>query len=378
MFNHCHYVPVLRWKRGEWLALKGLDATSRAQITPILEIPPKHWGLNETPAGPIDEIKIRTTADQIAENWGADRAFVDLCLISSTVKTTAGRNPLIGLFERAKALQLSLIPVADLLIPCNHSAVSAATSLGRAGAAIRLYRADLTDNALRTKLATLVTTLGIPRSEIDLIVDLKKADDNCPSVNTVCSIVPELMAWRTFSVVSGAFPKDLTGFSVGDHVLDRVDWLRWKTSIESKTPPVRLPAFGDYVTQHPIYSEPPSFANFSASIRYASEDKWVIMRGEGVRNDGGPGYAQWPANAQLLCAKTEFLGQDYCEGDAYIYQTSLQTKKTGNAETWLRAGFNHHLTLVARQVAAVGAASTPRRPAPATGQVMRPQPTAHI
>jgi mannose-6-phosphate isomerase-like protein (cupin superfamily) len=40
--------------------------------------------------------------------------------------------------------------------------------------------------------------------------------------------------------------------------------------------------------------------NISASIRYTTDDYWVIMRGEGLRNKGGAGYDQYPANAELL------------------------------------------------------------------------------
>ena len=75
------------------------------------------------------------------------------------------------------------------------------------------------------------------------------------------------------------------------------------------------------------------------------------MRGEGVFTDDGPGYAQWPANAQLLSAREEFCGPGFSEGDRYIETMGAQMAKTGNAETWLRAGLNHHLVFTARQIA---------------------------
>jgi hypothetical protein len=75
------------------------------------------------------------------------------------------------------------------------------------------------------------------------------------------------------------------------------------------------------------------------------------MRGEGVRNDDGPGFAQWPANAKLLCGRPEYCGADFSDGDGCIRERSILGGKTGNAETWLRAGINHHLTFVVRQLA---------------------------
>ena len=74
------------------------------------------------------------------------------------------------------------------------------------------------------------------------------------------------------------------------------------------------------------------------------------MRGEGVLTEDGPGYAQWPANAQLLCGREEFNGGDYCGGDRYIETMSRQMSQTGTAKEWLAAAMNHHMTFVVRQI----------------------------
>ena len=75
------------------------------------------------------------------------------------------------------------------------------------------------------------------------------------------------------------------------------------------------------------------------------------MRGEGVFNQDGPGFAQFPANAQLLCERPEFCGANFSYGDQYIEEMGMQVEKPGNAMTWLCAGINHHMTLVVHQIA---------------------------
>lgn len=75
------------------------------------------------------------------------------------------------------------------------------------------------------------------------------------------------------------------------------------------------------------------------------------MRGEGVYHKGSPGLQQWPANAHILCAQKEFCGPTFSYGDGYIHRMGSQFSDTGSPETWLRAGVNHHLTFVTRQVA---------------------------
>lgn len=172
------------------------------------------------------------------------------------------------------------------------------------------------------------------------------------------SAIPTLNAWKTFTVASGAFPQDLQGFSIGQHLLPRADWRVWLRHVTARPRTLRLPSYGDYTIQWGYFAEPPERANFSASIRYTSSDDWVIMRGEGVFHDGSPGFAQWPANAQMLCARPEFCGRDFSAGDRYIYQMANQSVDTGGAETWLRAGINHHITFAARQVANLTGSAT--------------------
>jgi hypothetical protein len=70
-------------------------------------------------------------------------------------------------------------------------------------------------------------------------------------------------------------------------------------------------------------------------------------------NKKGPGRAQWPANAMLLCESTEFYGADFSAGDSYIFKVSNGGEGHGSPETWIRAGINHHMTLVSRQIASL-------------------------
>ncbi len=128
-----------------------------------------------------------------------------------------------------------------------------------------------------------------------------------------------------------------------------------------------MPAYGDYTVQHPVFRGPGFGLNFSASIRYTAEDDFVIMRGEGVRNDDGPGYAQWPANAMMLCERREFQGEDFSAGDRYIKEMSKEVEKngsgrTGGPGTWLQAAFNRHLTLTVRQISSLFGPSTDLAP----------------
>lgn len=256
------------------------------------------------------------------------------------------------LYKKSIELGLTLIPVINLSSYHEHlNTVLKYNSIKNNGVCLRIFCENISDPNFFNVLNRLVSLLNIPAKNIDLLFDYQANLNPEENIEHIYNKIPLWGTWRTLTLIGGAFPKDLTSFSVGQHTLNRSDLFYWKKQFQTWPKNVRKPAFGDYTIQHPYFSEPPSFPNFSASIRYTCENYWVIMRGEGVRNDDGPGFSQWPANAQLLCARNEFCGSRFCYGDEYIEEMSCQTKKTGSAETWLRAGINHHLAFTSRQVA---------------------------
>lgn len=298
MFDHKHYVPILRWKEAERLALRDLENTVKSRVTPLVQLTPESIALR---------VRIRThsqalqkVAGDIAQYWGARLLLVDLRLVDPALRIGGRTHPLAYLAQQARTNSVRMVPVTGL--HRDRAYQIATTEIvdedGR-GACIRLFRNDLQSSALHGQMSALLGELGLEPSQVDLLVDLQCCNGTCPSIREVESRLPALLSWRTFTLASGAFPRDLTGLSVGRHVLPRLDWREWWRQIEPGESLARKPTHSDYAIYHPIYA-PPEFANPSASIRYTSDREWVVMRGEGVLNEGGPGYAQWPANAQLL------------------------------------------------------------------------------
>ncbi len=352
MFDYKHYVPILRWKQGEWLALRNLAEAERARMTPLVEITPRSVAPRRRQPT-VDQMLQKNAAD-IRENWGPAPLFVDLCHLGPAIRTQSGVHPLRFLAEAARSSGVCLIPVTGLHMDSAYqSAVASVAEEDRGGASIRLIRNQLALADLRKDLERLLDRLGLVPSKIDLIVDCQLIDRTSPTLAQISASLPRLAEWRSFTVASGAFPPDLQGLQLGAQFLPRFDWRAWRSQLNVNPRLPRRPAFGDCTIQHAVYSEPPGRPNFSASIRYTTEDDWLIMRGEGVFHDGSPGFGQWPLNALLLRDRPEFCGANFSYGDQYIYQMSHQTQRTGSAETRLRAGFNHHLTYVVRQIASL-------------------------
>jgi hypothetical protein len=327
------YAPLLRWKRAERLAMGDISPEDAAGLLPIVEVVPQS----------MSEKNLADMTLQFQNSWPGRRMIVDGSP-RELRDTDQARVLYSSLAARAAGLTVDLAPV---LQPTDTPAiVAAASSLSQnsgGGMALRLQARDLPG------VSRLQQHFGLRTQDSDLIVDFGIVAQDDPRYSEALEFLPLVGEWRTVIFLGGAFPKDLTGLEVGQHLLPRHDWLSWSClpALENG----QHPSYGDYATQHPVYSEPPPFSNFSASIRYAVSEDWLVMRGEGVRNAGGAGYAQWPANAQLLCERAEFCGGTFSAGDAYIEMMGTDPPSNGSAESWLRAGLSHHIAMASRQVA---------------------------
>ncbi len=206
-----------------------------------------------------------------------------------------------------------------------------------------------------------MSKVNLSPSSVHLLMDLQLVNERAQTYLVLYERLPHLSAWNTVTITAGSFPPDLSHLQVGEHPVPRVEWQLWK-GIAGSRHTSRIPLFGDYTILHPFVR--PNFPgmNISASIRYTTDDYWVIMRGEGLRNEGGAGFDQYPANAELLMQRQEYCGAEFSYGDRYIFERPLKRKNPGNPTTWIAAGVNHHLTFVVRQIRMLYVPSTESRP----------------
>jgi len=351
MFGSEHYVSVLRWKRGEHVALASLEGADRDAITPLVEIPPDDFPPDNPEASANLGKRLPRLSAAVEVARGSHRTFVDFGLLGGGVKTPGGREPLTEFFSLLEGGGSYTVPVTGLTRQPDYQIAARSIAIKARELALRLTLNDFIRPTPKGDIDTLLEGHGLVPEEVHLLVDFGLVANAAPSFSHVCARVPALARWLTFSVLAGSFPKDLSHLPIGTHLLARSEWRQWRKQALQEKPLPRLPTFGDYTTQHPIYRIPPPGANVSASVRYTSEEDWLVMRGEGLRSHGSPGYAQYPAIAALLCDQKEFRGPDFSSGDLYIWQVANQEiASTGSPETWLRAGINHHLVSAIRQL----------------------------
>lgn len=358
-----NYVPILRWKQAERDALAKITPNVREHITPLFEFimpaPKREKGDYETVLADSKTVlsaRLAKTIEDINKCCFQGSAFVDVHLIDGDVRAETLKR----ILDSASNANPTLIPVTHIIpvlstaadISTRSIAVEYAHSSGN-GLCIRIDRFNLGDTNLSEIINNFVNDNSLRVEDTDLLIDLGVIGngDNAHAIATQLANLPNLSKWRSFIVSGGAFPKDLSEFEKhSQKQIPRLDWRLW-SALNTVDTLTRKPTYSDYTIQHPIFfGHIDGVINTSASIRYTDDNQWEVSRGEGLQNKNGAGHKQYPALAQLLVAQTFFKGADYSFGDSYIAdRAKADNKSTGNPTTWLKAGINHHMTLVVQE-----------------------------
>lgn len=357
MFNTKHYVPILKWKRAEQNALKTLEEKHKKNITPLLQfVMPrgKQTDQRQDIIAKLEGQLVKIPA-RIIEVWGKMPVFIDVSLLFSIPLKIKSLAVISELGHDLDAIFIPTIYLNDEQ-PLKDIAYKLAKK-NKTGLCLRLICPDFTDlDKINEDISNMLSISGLNETDIDLIVDIKETDadsNKCIKYIEKSQNLPNLMKWRTFSFASGSFPEDLSAFKLDEkNLIPRIDWKSWKEYVTG-TKLKRKPSFSDYTIQHPIYNEAAQFYHPTTSIKYTLENEWLILKGKKHR------FEMYLGSAKLLSKDPCFYGESYSYGDKYVLTKAkhcdeyLKNKKvggTGSTETWITAGINHHLALVANQV----------------------------
>jgi phosphate uptake regulator len=357
MFDSKHYVPILKWKRAEQGALKALEEKHKKNITPLIQfVMPKP---KSKPQEQLEDVikrfegQLTETSAKLIEVWGYTPIFIDVSLLFSTPLKAKALNVI---SREGNKLGGTFIPVIHLNDDerIKKSALAIAKETQK-GLCMRLICSDFSNMTELNQSITKFLLEGLGEKNIDLLVDIKETEKNENKYAKYINLsqnIPSLPKWRTFIFASGSFPEDLSECKLDEeNLISRIDWKSWKGHIGKKLQ--RKPTFADYTIQHPIYKESTQFFHPTSSIKYTLKDDWLIMKGKKQK------FELYLASAAELVKDKRFYGENFSDGDKYIaekakhfsvYIKNPAIKGTGSTETWLKAGINHHLSLVAHQV----------------------------
>jgi hypothetical protein len=345
-----HYTCVLRWKAGERTALANVRSEHAAHFSPIIEPTPKAFRHANAAPDAFRSI-LRRTAHEIAFSWYRHPFFIDSHLIDD-IAGQSSLEPLVILLQEAQVYGLRGAPVLRLKHSCAVG--RQLVSLVPAGATIglRVDAADMISKIGVARVAKTLETLDLLPDRVHLFVDQGVVETDEPPAWLIHGL-PQASRWRGVTLLGGSFPKDLRDLPPDLHHLPRLEWRRFKNLIGDLPTGTRIPAFGDFGTLHAHFEEPKGDCRPSASVRYALEDVWLLLRGYAIANKEAGGIEQFRGHAQFLASHPEFSGAGFSFGDSYIADRCRAGATTGNLTTWLAASMNHHITRTCCSLAAL-------------------------
>ncbi|VVE77435.1 beta family protein [Pandoraea sputorum] len=363
MFEKNHYVPVLKWRQGEYMALSRLDNLIKDNVTPLLEIPTEAWDFEaDAPAKSIDD-HLAKFGGRLKQKWGARRCFVDSPYYDDGQRVDGGVHHLSHIFELARKAGAAPVPVVG--VGRGKAYVGAVKDIvakdGR-GACVRLVVDDF-GPSLHADLGGLLQRIGITVADADLVLDCGADVVSSPKTQAIVwkgllDQLPVIGKWRSLAVVGTAFPDRLPAstFRPSGRV-PRNDWLGYKALVGILGKDSRIPTFGDYCVSHPqTEMMDPRMLDPNAKVKYTIDDEWFIALGTQVKKNGRAQYANVCATI-VKAHPPVFLGPKFSYGDEFIDACAAGTGSTGGTSTWPTVASNHHITKVVRDVASLHAAS---------------------
>lgn len=356
-FDHKYYIPCLRWKQGEYQAISQFNNSIKNNLIPLIEVPEIGWDFGKKREVKTVDEQIEPFSKRVFDKWGQAPCFIDMHYIGFSKLMLDGTHPARFIFDGLREKNCFAIPTIYL---DNDNAYQQEIRLilekDKKGVCLRMSIEQASKQTLKKDIDVLLKNLEIQLNEIHLMLDIG-APNFIPLVGFVKLIkkivndIPHLDDWKTFSVIGTSFPESMRGIEKGITILPRYEWILYKEIIKDFIKEkLRLPAFGDYVINHPnILKLDMRLIKPVAAIRYTIDDMWCIVKGKNIRENG---LEQYRDLSKMLISTQYYFGPQFSYGDEFIEKCALEkTKKAGNLTTWRKVGTNHHIKKIVLDVA---------------------------
>lgn len=333
------YIPIMKWKQGEWQALGGLADDVRGAITPLMEMVPATEAANT----PQDHVNRRVRP--LAQRWTGE-AFADVRLFAEYDGVEV-REAFGWLHEASLATDLVFVPVTALWNRDYASdAVPMAREVGRL--CLRLTRRDVLLPDLEARMEALLGAAELDPSVVDVVLDLE-SDLTPVDADSMLAQLPNLAGWRTVALAGGGFERPQ---GAGQALIPREHLALWR-DLDGRIAE-RDVVLSDYGAIEPEYRHFTGYVLIVPQIVYTDAANWFVARGERVDVHG---WEQTAGLARQVVERPEFAGAMFSEGDRWIAERADGSGTSGNSSKLVEVKTSHHLTQVVRNDLAIPLAS---------------------
>lgn len=349
------YVPVLKWRQGEYQALLRLREEQKADIIPLLEITPPDYDFElGVPKHTIDA-HLAEFSKRLEVKWGSRLALLDTGLLDPAERMANGVHPLLWLLDEVRPRGGRLVPVTGFERDSAYQdAVRIAHQVEGRGAALRCSLEDAADSELEDRIEILLHQTDMELDTLDILVDLRSPNFN--PIDALAELIvviltgsPVFQAARSVTIIATAFPASMAEVAAPIAYIARSEWDLYTRIVSLLPSGQRRPAFGDYAIAAPgLFQGDMRLIKPSATVRYAIEGGWLIAKGPNVRDNG---FGQYRERCRSVVESASYLGRAFSTGSDYIDKCRAGTSSTGNLTTWRWVGTNHHMAKVVHDLA---------------------------
>lgn len=346
------YVPILKWRQGEYQSLMRLETVIKDKVVPLIVIPPVEYDFEEERPKKSVQEHISPFAKRYNLKWGNRKSLIDLHDSLENSLMGCGTKVVEYIFDELRANSSAAIPVVRLSHGIDFiNSIRSVVSKDGMGAAFRIKTVDLMGLNLGNSMRNVASNLGLELYEIDLVIDLEVPQTFEPYAGYAKAL--------SSAIKKIAFINDFRSFTVAGMSLNlseikrpgaepvRHEWMLYK-HLNNELAELRQPNFGDYTIETPDFiSLDMRLLNPAGKIVYTTENTWLVSKGKSFRND----RAQMIEHCKTVVNSGHYCGKNFSNGDGRIYDTLHGVEGTGNQGTWKEVGVSHHITLIVNQLA---------------------------
>lgn len=345
------YLPILKWRQGEYQALMRLKSQVKDAILPLIVVPPVEYDFEEErPKRTVHE-HIEPFAKRYGAKWGKRNSLIDLHESLEGATMNSGTLVVTHIFDSLRSESLNAIPVVKTSHDNAHvSAIKSIVAVDKKGVAIRVKMHHLMSPALDGDIQKLAAYLGVNYQDVDLIIDLEVPQSFEPytafakALSVAIKRISKITDFRSFAIAGMSLNLSKIRKPGGEPT--RHEWFLYQQLIKELSG-TRKPTFGDYTIESPEFiSLDMRFLKPAGKIVYTTDNTWLVPKGGSFRDN----REQMIIHCKTIIESGHYCGEDYSAGDKRIYDTFHEIEGTGQLKTWKEVGVSHHITRVVDQL----------------------------
>ena len=350
------YLPILKWRLGEYQALSRLHPSIKSSIYPLFVVPPIEYDFETSSPKKTAEEHIKPLVKRLEEKWGEGPASIELHETLHSELMDSGVSVPEHVFNKLLSSSTNIQPVLRL----NFDSTYISNLIGycknkKCGTTIRIKFEDLADSDLMNGLEDLIHDNKLDRAKIDLVIDFDSKCEYIPytRIETLTNmLISNIGSFNTYrSIYLAGTTLDFSSVSKDTLVTQpREYWKFYKRFYIENCDSIPNLGYGDFAI------EPPEFAPSldmrvikpAARIIYSIDEYWAISKGSAFRDN--------PAQMYDMChdfvyKSGYYMSKSLSNGDMKIYECANKKCSNGSLTTWKEAGTSHHISFVVQQLA---------------------------